>query len=239
MHWMGNTLKQLDLQDKSPWWPAWFQTPVQTTRDKILLAAFTEVHLNGFQAASIQNIIQNAGVTKGALYHYFESKDAIGYALLDEVFTQYIENQFIQPLLKSNDPITGLIENLTESGSQMTEEDISLGCPLDHFAQEMSPINKEFQKRINLLYMRKHEVLVDALKRGQESGNVTQDVDAESVAIMIDATLQGCMAMAKQAQSIELLMKCGQGLFDYLEQLRPEPHNVSALSGAKEMLGDD
>ncbi|NIQ76006.1 MAG: TetR/AcrR family transcriptional regulator, partial [Gammaproteobacteria bacterium] len=57
-----------------------------------------EVHLNGFQSASIQNIIDAAGVTKGALYHYFDSKDAIGLALLDEIFTKYVETNYIEPI---------------------------------------------------------------------------------------------------------------------------------------------
>ena len=63
--------------------------------------------------------------------------------------------------------------------------------------------------------------MVKAFERGQQAGTVTKDVTAESIAIMISATLHGCMAMAKSARSLELLMQCGEGLFHYLEQLRP------------------
>ncbi|MGB5708402.1 MAG: TetR/AcrR family transcriptional regulator [Arenicellales bacterium] len=206
---------------QSAWWQSWHQEPPENTRDKILYAAFCEVHLNGFQAASIQNIINSAGVTKGALYHYFSSKDEIGYALLDEIFTQYIENTFIEVMRDTDDPIAVLVKHLNETGAQMSEEDIALGCPLDHFSQEMAPIDTEFQKRLDHLYKKKHTALVDALKRGQEAGNVTRDVAAESIAMMINATMQGCMAMAKNSRSLEMLMQCGAGLIHYLEQLRP------------------
>ena len=186
-----------------------------------MYAAFCEVHLNGFQAASIQNIINSAGVTKGALYHYFSSKDEIGYALLDEVFTQYIESTFIDVLRDTDDPIAALVAHLNETGAQMSQEDIALGCPLDHFSQEMAPIDVEFQKRLDCLYKKKNTALVEALKRGQMAGNVTRDVSAESIALMINATLQGCMAIAKSSRSLETLMECGAGLIHYLEQLRP------------------
>ena len=180
------------------WWTSWCGQQSGDTRGRILMHAFKEVHLNGFQAASIQNIINGAGVTKGALYHHFSSKQDIGFALLDEVFTQYIISSFIEPISQGDDPITALREHLEETGSQMSEEDIMLGCPLDHFAQEMSPLNKEFQSRIDALYKNKHDALVDAFRKGQEAGNVTTDIAPESIAMMIDATLQGCMAMAGQ-----------------------------------------
>ena len=203
------------------WWLSWYQDPPEDTRGKILFAAFREVHLNGFQAASIQNIIKSAGVTKGALYHYFASKDEIGYALLDEIFSKYIESTFIEPLAETQDPITTLTDHLRETGAQMSEEDVALGCPLDHFSQEMVSIDPEFQKRIDALYQKKQDALISAMRRGQLAGNVSSDVSAESIALMVNATMHGCMGIAKNARSLETLMQCVEGLFHYLEQLRP------------------
>ena len=212
----------VETAENANWWTSWCKDQPQDTRSRILAQAFKEVHLNGFQAASIQNIIDGAGVTKGALYHHFSSKEDIGFALLDEIFTHYIRVSFIDPISRTDDPITALRDHLQETGECMSEEDIMLGCPLDHFAQEMSPLNQEFQSRIDTLYKIKHDALVDSFKKGQEAGNVTTAVAAESIALMIDATLQGCMAMAKSKRSLSTLMQCGEGLFHYLEQLRPD-----------------
>ena len=46
------------------------------TRRRILEAAFAEMWRVGFRAASLEAILLEAGVTKGALYHHFRSKDA-------------------------------------------------------------------------------------------------------------------------------------------------------------------
>ena len=213
------TAKKLQLEEG--WWLSWYQDPPVDTRGRILFAAFREVHLNGFQAASIQDIIQSAGVTKGALYHYFSSKDEIGLALLDEIFSKYVENTFVRPLADTEDPITALIDFLQDAGNQMSEEDVALGCPLDHFADEMAPINPDFQTRIDGLFSCKQQAMVSAFERGQQAGNVRIDVPAETMALTVRAMMQGCMSMAKTTRSLDTLMQCGQGMFFYLEQLRP------------------
>ncbi len=215
---MESTAEQYSDQG---WWVSWYGDPPSNTRERILFAAFCEVHQRGFQAASIQDIINGAGCTKGALYHYFASKDEIGLALLDEVFTRYIDSTFIAPLRDVDDPITMLTEHLLQSGGQMQEEDVALGCPLDHFAEEMAPIGAAFQERIQALYQSKRDALAAAFRRGQAAGNVKTDIAPESIALFFQATLQGCMGLAKNARSLETLMQCGECLLHYLEQLRP------------------
>src|SRR2546422_9784373 len=49
------------------------------TRKKLLQAAFEEIYRRGFQGASLETILAAAGVTKGALYHHFPDKAALGY----------------------------------------------------------------------------------------------------------------------------------------------------------------
>ena len=211
-------LAQPDIRKN--WWLSWFPGDIQSTRQKILLAAFKEIHLCGYQASSIQNIISQAGVTKGALYHHFKSKHEMVVALIDEVYAGYVENTFIKPLQDTDDPITVLIETLHAIKENMGDEDVTLGCPLDSLAQEMAPIDKTIQQKINQLYRRKQQMMVKAFQRGQAAGKVSQEASAESISLMIMATLQGCMGIAKSARSVKVLIQCGHGLIQYLEQLR-------------------
>jgi len=43
------------------------------------------MYLSGFRSADLNAILAAAGVTKGALYHHFDSKEALGYAVVAEV----------------------------------------------------------------------------------------------------------------------------------------------------------
>jgi TetR/AcrR family transcriptional repressor of nem operon len=49
----------------------------ERTRERLLQAAFREIHRSGFQSAGIDAILAATKVTKGALYYHFESKEAL------------------------------------------------------------------------------------------------------------------------------------------------------------------
>jgi hypothetical protein len=60
----------------------------------------------------------------------------------------------------------------------------------------------------------------EAFKQGQRHGLVKQNVDPKNIAIMLVASLEGCIGMAKSAQSKNILYQCGQSIIDYLDGLR-------------------
>ena len=66
-------------------------------RRRLLEAGQEEVYLYGFQGTSLGAILQRAGATKGAFFHYFATKKAFGYAIVDEVLAQMITAQWAGP----------------------------------------------------------------------------------------------------------------------------------------------
>ena len=218
-HKSMNIQAEVDLDDG---WIDSIPGTGQSTRKRILIAAYHEIHFRGYQAASIQSIIDQAGVTKGALYHHFKSKHDVVLALIDEIYTRYVEETFIQPLEAGDDPISALIGIVLAIRDRVTDQSVALGCPLDNLAQEMTPIDESVRQRVEQLYQRKLDTLVKAFKLGQARGTVRADMAAESLALMVSATLQGCMSIAQSARSVEALTQCGQGLILYLQQLREE-----------------
>ncbi|MGN0362535.1 MAG: TetR/AcrR family transcriptional regulator [Bilifractor sp.] len=56
------------------------------TREKILKSAIEEFAMHGYEAASMNNVCEAGGVSKGIIYHYFQSKDDLYLACLRECF---------------------------------------------------------------------------------------------------------------------------------------------------------
>lgn len=208
--WSCSHSKSVDGADKSA-----------ETRAKILMAAFEEIYQSGFQAASLNNILKNTNITKGALYHHFKNKMELGYAVVDEVIYTTLKANWIDPLRESDDPIPVLQQVIAEAGKQMTEEDIRLGCPLNNLSQEMSPIDDGFRDRIMTVYDEWKEALEEACERGKAAGNLREEADCKQLAVLFVATLEGCIGLAKSTQSLETLMQCGEGLIQQLELHRP------------------
>ncbi|MBL3619534.1 MAG: TetR/AcrR family transcriptional regulator, partial [gamma proteobacterium endosymbiont of Lamellibrachia anaximandri] len=149
--------------------------PPDTTRQVLLNAAFHEIHRKGFQSASLTAILNNAGVTKGALYHYFGSKRELGYAVLEEVISDHLRTLWLEPLAEATgDPVTQLKDCLIKAGEQLNEKDIRLGCPLNNLAQEMSPIDQGFRERTDVMYKLWLQTISSALQNGQQLGKVRQ-----------------------------------------------------------------
>ncbi len=191
-----------------------------TTRQVLLDAAFHEIHRKGFQSASLTAILHKAGVTKGALYHYFGSKRELGYAVLEEVISDHLRTLWLEPLAGATaDPVTQLKDCLIKAGEQLNDKDIRLGCPLNNLAQEMSPIDQGFRERTDVMYKLWLQTISSALQNGQQLGRVRKEIDPEETALFIVATLEGCMSMAKNAQDKAVLLQCGKGVLNYLDSL--------------------
>lgn len=191
----------------------------EPTRRKLLEAAFEEIHHMGFQAASLSRILKRTGVTKGAFYHYFPSKKDVGFAVIEEIIRVALFEFWIKPLQQGN-PVDAMVAILAESGQRMTLDDIRLGCPLANLSQEMSPVDESFRERIEALYSEWRTGLENALKRGQKLKQVKIEIDCEATAIMLIASLEGCLSAAKNAQSRTILHKCGDSLVHVLNNMR-------------------
>src|ERR1700737_2656128 len=81
--------------------------PVRTRR-RLLQAAFQEVYHSGFQGSDLEAILDRAGVPKGALYHHFENKEALGYARGDEVIATMMRDKWLRPLEHAKNPMDAL-----------------------------------------------------------------------------------------------------------------------------------
>jgi TetR/AcrR family transcriptional repressor of nem operon len=146
------------------------------TRQKVLDAAFAEFFRHGFQGGSLNRIVENAGVTKGALFHHFAGKQELGYAVVDEVIEPLLMARWLGGLAGAADPISVM----QDSFRRYAREDIerggwSNGCPLNNMAQEMSPLDEGFRGRTDALYDRWRTTFAAALRKGMETGAVRGD----------------------------------------------------------------
>ena len=192
----------------------------ELTRQKLLECAFEEIHRRGFRAASLDAILQKTGVTKGALYHHFASKQALGYAVVEEIIHPFMRTHW-QPLTSAEDPIHVAIAGLRKRREKLKEKLLANGCPFNNLAQEMSPIDEGFRTRLQAILTEWCQALAAALERGKTTGKVRPDVNTEAAAIFIVSAIEGLIGMAKAAQSATLYEQGLRGLIEYLERLRP------------------
>ena len=170
----------------------------ERTRERLLQAAFREIYRSGFQSASLDTILASAGVTKGALYHYFKSKQALGYAVVEEVIAPDNYRQWVRPLQSGKDSIDALIGAV--QAIPVRPEVVRGGCQLINLAQEMSPLDAGFRKRLATIFDTWREAVAAVLREGQAHGSVRRDVEPADAAGLLIAMVEGYGSMAKNAQ---------------------------------------
>ena len=58
----------------------------EQTRQQILEVTADLLHKHGFKGLRVDEVVEKTGLTKGAIYHHFPNKQALGYAVVDELF---------------------------------------------------------------------------------------------------------------------------------------------------------
>jgi len=190
----------------------------QLTRERLLGAAFLEIYHSGYQGADLGNILLRAEVTKGALYHHFDSKEALGYAVVDEIIAKVTRDKWLDPLAQAADPLAALIR-IVQSTS-LSDADVRGGCPLNNLAQEMSPLDEGFRARLAALFLAWRTAIAHALKAGQKQGQVQPGIDPMDTATFLVATYEGYISLAKNSQDPRILQAGKKRLTRYLESLR-------------------
>lgn len=193
----------------------------ERTRTAILEAAYREMYEHGFQAASLERILANTKVTKGALYYHFPNKQALGLAVVREVIAETILARNARPMESTDDPIPVLIDLIDSRLASCSRDEMVFGCPMNNLIQEMSPLDGDFRSVLQGIQFAWHRALANALERGQTRGNVRAELDTDEVAMFIIAAIEGSVGTTKNLQSLETLRGCLNQLQFYLRSLVP------------------
>ena len=190
------------------------------TRERLLRSASREIYRLGFQSASLDTILASAGVTKGALYHHFKNKEALGYAVVEEVIFPNVRGQWVRPLQSVKDPIDALIGIV--KAIPVGPEAVCGGCQLNNLAQEMSPLDAGFRKRLEMVFDAWRETVASVLREGKIHGSVRRDVEPTDAAALLIAMVEGYSSLAKNAQDPKVIKAGIKNIVGWLRSLRQQ-----------------
>lgn len=192
----------------------------EQTRTRILEAAREEIFQNGYQGMRIDAILQKTKLAKGALYHYFPNKLALGYAVVDEVLMGHFQTVWEEFFLQYNDPLITLQKMFVCKAESFQNAASFNGCPMNNLNQEMAAIDDGFHQRLEKVFENAHMTIVRALEQGQADGIVRKDINPIKISMFIFSSYHGIMGAAKCMQAPELLCDLFGTLNDYIDTLR-------------------
>jgi AcrR family transcriptional regulator len=196
-------------------------------RNQILEAAIAVFARLGFQRARMDDIADEAGLSKGALYLYYKSKDAIIAALLKYLFTQ--EFRRLQRLVEADQeaPVTERLLTLTHQFSLMMDWMASL-MPIAFEFYAIAGRDKEVRQFLREYFKEYRGELAHLIRRGIERGEL-REVDAEASAITLVAIYEGlCLLYFVDQESFQWAKQAEMSIHFLLEGLQSQGDHKGA-----------
>jgi len=165
--------------------------------------------VKGYHSTSLDDVLRESRVGKGNFYHYFRSKEELGYAILDRIVQGFVEQvleaSFSDPRLSPLEQVNGFLDRILESQRQ---RNCMGGCPMGNLASELSDVHEGFRQRLARVFTLWRERLSEALWRAQAQGELSPRAEPASVAQFIVAALEGAILMSKVTKEIQVMEQC-------------------------------
>lgn len=164
----------------------------RNTRQKLIDAAYEEIYSKGYQGASLNDILNIAGVHKGSMYYFFSSKKELAIASIAEKMSARFADRY--GFLASEEK--GVLKHLMSVLKDTSLRDFERGCPLLNLVQEMSNLDQDFAVALKDVYAEFKNVLKSVLDRAIELKEL-KPCDTMRLASFIIIVIEGAIFAAK------------------------------------------
>ena len=173
-------------------------------REKVLERAMYLFWEKGYEATSVQDLVDRTGIGRGSLYGTFGDKHALFLAALDRY--GQAQGPLFAEILDGPGPARAklrlVFEGIVEAA---VSEDGRCGCLLVNSTVELAPHDPDTSKRVDAALLDAEEALYGFLVRARVAGEIPQDKDPRSLSRFLWNAVQGLRVMAKAGARKEVL----------------------------------
>lgn len=163
------------------------ETP-EVRRDQILRSALRVFSKKGIQKASVNDVVRDAGISKGLVYLYFKGKDALIEAVMQRLFAPDLKRA--RRLIEATGSARGRLLEYARSIAVDAERYRKL-LPLLFEYYSMLGRNKKLRAITANYYRQQEDLLRRLVQQGMKSGEFSDAVDPETVAVSLLALQEG------------------------------------------------
>ncbi|MDB5984237.1 MAG: TetR family transcriptional regulator [Pseudomonas sp.] len=171
------------------------------TRDALIRCGTEVLTEQGFMATGIDSILKRVGVPKGSFYHYFESKEAFGRAVLDNYATFFACKLDRWLLDESMSPLERLVGFAQDAKAGMARHDFRRGCMVGNMGQEVSVLPEGFRDALERIFLSWQGRLALCLQAAQANGELAADADCAELAAFFWIGWEGAVLRARLVKS--------------------------------------
>jgi AcrR family transcriptional regulator len=168
------------------------KTAARGEKRPLILQAATEVFAeHGFASVTVAGIADHAGIGKGTVYEYFSSKEELLFAVFEWMNDGIAER--IRDLLAQDGTTHERLLRLLELGAEITREQVEMQAVILDFwsASRGTASEARYNQACLATYRTYRRLVADVIRKGQSEGELQPDVDADAIAAMVVAAMDG------------------------------------------------
>jgi TetR/AcrR family transcriptional regulator, transcriptional repressor for nem operon len=193
--------------------------PKTDAREKLVEASFELIRQKGYADTSVDELCAKAGVTKGAFFHHFRSKDELALAAAKRWSEGSMSLFQAAPYHKHADPLDRVFGYLDFRKSMLKGEVVEFSCLIGTMLQEIHETHAEIRKACEAS-LSEHAALVEVdIAAAMKAYDVRAQWSAQSLALYVHAVLQGAFILAKGKGGPEVAVTSVDHLRRYIELL--------------------
>jgi len=171
------------------------------TRQRLIGSARYLFWERGFAGTSMADLLAHAGVNSGSFYHFFESKEALLRAVLEEYLIA-LRPQVVDPAFASvDDPIARIFAILSGYRGRILQTECRYGCPLGRLALEIDPENRPAHQLIADNFRGWIEAVRECLEQART--RLPRNTDLDALATYVLAVMEGGVMLSRSYGSVD------------------------------------
>jgi TetR/AcrR family transcriptional regulator, transcriptional repressor for nem operon len=209
-------------------------TDAPNSRTRMLAATIDLVRTNGYAATRVEDVCGAAGVTKGSFFHHFESKDDLAVSAAG-FWNENAARLFAQaPYTLHPDPLDRLLGYVKFRRQLIAGENWQYTCYAGTTIQEVHETNPELRAAC-AASIQGHVAMLKLMIEQALAEYPVPRLDAETLAIHMQAVTQGAFVMAKALQDRKVAIASVEHLHRYIELLfTPLPNKRTAHASRRQ-----
>lgn len=194
-----------------------FENLPEEKKKRIIEACMEEFAHNGYDKASTNNIVKKAGISKGAIFHYFGNKKNLYLYILDYVIS-YMSKKLYDMMGTSSDDIFERIVNTGVVKIKLAyEEPLMYEMIYMAFITTPEELKEEIQKRYNKLYAESMPFFIENIDMSRFRKDIDQRKALEVIMLFIDALANKYINIFRNKSANEVLINMDKIMEEYRE----------------------
>ena len=194
----------------------------EETRERILARSAQLFNRQGYAGASLADIMRETGLEKGGIYNHFSSKEQLALESFDYAY-ELVRQRARQALAGKYNAIERLLAIVSVFQSEFDDPPVAGGCPILNTAIEADDANEVLRDRARGAMDDWRSTIHRIVYRGIERGEVRPTTDADEVASLLIATLEGALMLSNLYRDPIHMQRAAAHMIRHIESLAVTP----------------